>query len=351
MNDRENILRAVRFETPERIPMSFHINPASWQHYPQDALQELMKSHPLLFPNFTATSEIIVPQFSPVQRKDHPYRDPWGCVWHTSEDGITGTVTEHPLADWGAFDAYQPPDPELTDGLVPVDWKAVKQEILSSRAQNQLLQTGLRHGHTFLQLCDIRGYQNLIVDMADDEPHLWKLIGILEEFNLALIEKYVLFGAEWISYPEDLGMQRGPMLSPRHFRKYIKPSYQRLMRPAREAGCIVHMHSDGDIRLLVDDMVDSGVQVVNLQDLVNGIDWIAERFAGKVCIDLDIDRQEITYGGTPQQIDALIREEVVKLGRKEGGLMMIYGLYPGLPLENIKALMDAMERYAGYYSE
>jgi uroporphyrinogen-III decarboxylase len=111
------------------------------------------------------------------------------------------------------------------------------------------------------------------------------------------------------------------------------------------------MHSDGDIRLLVDDMVDSGVQVVNLQDLVNGIDWIAERFAGKVCIDLDIDRQEITYGGTPQQIDALIREEVVKLGRKEGGLMMIYGLYPGLPLENIKALMDAMERYSGYYSE
>jgi uroporphyrinogen-III decarboxylase len=122
------------------------------------------------------------------------------------------------------------------------------------------------------------------------------------------------------------------------------------MRPALAAGCIVHMHSDGDIRLLVDDMVGSGVQVVNLQDLVNGIDWIADRFAGRVCVDLDIDRQEVTPKGRPQDIDALIREEVEKLGRREGGLMMIYGLYPGVPLENAKALMDAMEKYATHYS-
>jgi uroporphyrinogen decarboxylase len=149
-----------------------------------------------------------------------------------------------------------------------------------------------------------------------------------------------------MSYPDDLGMQSGPMVSPAHFRKYITPSYRRIMQPAREAGCIVHMHSDGDIRLLIDDMVSSGVEVVNLQDRVNGLDWIADRFAGKICIDLDIDRQEVTPKGRPEQIDALVREAVERLGRREGGLMLIYGLYPGVPLENVKALMDAMERYA-----
>ncbi len=40
----------------------------------------------------------------------------------------------------------------------------------------------------------------------------------------------------------------------------------------------------------------------------------------------------------------------MKLGRREGGLMMVYGLYPGVPLENVAALMDAMETYAGYYA-
>lgn len=85
-------------------------------------------------------------------------------------------------------------------------------------------------------------------------------------------------------------MQVGPMLSPGTFRKYIKPSYQRLMGPAREAGCMVHMHSDGDIRDLVDDLINCGVEIINLQDLVNGMDWIKEHLAGRICIDLDIDR-------------------------------------------------------------
>jgi len=67
-------------------------------------------------------------------------------------------------------------------------------------------------------------------------------------------------------------------------------------------------------------------------------------------IDLDIDRQRITRFGTPAEIDALIRKEVKKLGSAQGGLMMVFGLYPGTPLENVKALMDVMKRSATYYS-
>jgi hypothetical protein len=110
------------------------------------------------------------------------------------------------------------------------------------------------------------------------------------------------------------------------------------------------MHSDGDIRDLVNDIVLSGVDALNLQDIVNDIDWIAANLKGRICIDLDIDRQQITCFGNPEQIDNLIRQEVEKLGSREGGLMMIYVLYPGVPLENVKAIMDAMERYATFYS-
>ena len=78
--------------------------------------------------------------------------------------------------------------------------------------------------------------------------------------------------------------------------------------------------------------------------------WIATRVKGRVCIDLDIDRQHATRFGTPEQIDGLIREEVEKLGSRDGGLMMIYGFYPGVPIENARAVMEAMERYAGFYA-
>jgi uroporphyrinogen decarboxylase len=349
MNQRENTLRAVGFERPEYIPMSFHINPACWHAYPQDALQELMAEHPFLFPDFEPSAEPIVPQYEPNQRAGQPYTDDWGCVWQTTDDGITGTVTHHPLQDWDAFEGYHPPNPNEVSGLGPVDWGRVASDLRQASTEGRLAAAGLPHGHTYLLLQSLRGYENLVYDMADDEPRLHDLIAVVERFNLSLIQRYVDLGAEWIGYPEDLGMQRGPMISPSHFRRYIKPVYQRLMQPAREAGCIVHMHSDGDIRALVNDLIEGGVEVINLQDLVNGIDWIAGRFAGRVCIDLDIDRQAITRFGTPAQIDALIREEVGKLGRVEGGLMMVYGLYPGVPLENVRALMDAMTRYAAFY--
>ena len=91
----ENILR-VRFETPETIPMVFHINPACWQHYPHDALQELVATHPLLFPDFAPLAR-VTPAFSPVQRRDTPYRDPWGCVWRAPR---TASPAPSPSIRW-----------------------------------------------------------------------------------------------------------------------------------------------------------------------------------------------------------------------------------------------------------
>jgi uroporphyrinogen decarboxylase len=331
--------------------MIFHINPACWHHYPQSALQDLMEAHPRLFPEFRRCPLPVRPDYPPYARAGVEFTDPWGCVWRTTEDGITGTVTGHPLASWQAFEGFSAPDPDLFDHWGLIDWNKKAGQASQLGFKRHITAGEIGHGHTFLKLADLRGYENLLCDMADEEPRLLRLIAMLEQFNLALVRNYVQKAkVEWMGYGEDLGMQTGPMLSPAHFRRYIKPSYRRVVRPAREAGCIIHMHSDGDIRLLVEDLLDVGFDVLNLQDLVNGIDWIRKNLSGKVCIDLDIDRQKITYAGTPQRIDALIREEVEKLGSKQGGLMMIYGLYPGVPLDNARALMDAMERYMGYYA-
>ncbi|TVQ40906.1 MAG: hypothetical protein EA384_01735 [Spirochaetaceae bacterium] len=350
MNDRENTLRAARFEKAERIPASFEISSGCWDHYPQDALQELMEAHPVLFPAFHKTEDKITPRHAPWRRAGRPYADSWGCVWETVEDGITGAVVKHALADWDRFETYEPPSPEEHDGWGPIDWMSRRESLSKARQTGRLASGELRHGHTFLTLTYLRGYENLLFDMCDEHPQLPALIEMVEAFNRGLVERFVEAGVEWMMYPEDLGMQQGPMLSPDQFRKYIKPTYKRLVSPARQAGCVIHMHSDGDIRELADDLIDVGIDVINLQDLVNGIEWIEAHLKGRVCIDLDIDRQSITCFGTPDQIDAHVRNAVQRLGCREGGLILKYELYPGVPLENIGALMDAMEKYSQHFS-
>ena len=50
--------------------------------------------------------------------------------------------------------------------------------------------------------------------MADEEPHLTRLIDMVEEFNYRYVMKWLALEPDMMSYPEDLGMQFGPMLSP-----------------------------------------------------------------------------------------------------------------------------------------
>ncbi len=345
----ENTMRAIRFERPEYIPVIFWINPACWHHYPKEALFELMDEHSLLFPDFSS-EDAALPELAPWERAGEPYTDPWGCVWETTDDGINGSVTGHPLAEWDALQNFIPPNPMQSNGMAKTDWTLIEGEIQTARAEGKHGVGSLEHGHAFLRLGYLRGYEKLLLDMADGDKRLRRLIRMVEEFSLGIVRRYVELGVAMMRYPEDLGMQFGPMLSPEYFRTYVKPIYEHLMAPAHNAGCLVHMHSDGDIRQHVDDLVVSGVDALNLQDLVNGIDWIAANLKGRICIDLDIDRQQITRFGGSGQIDELIHREVKKLGSPEGGLMMIYGLYPGVPLENIKAVMDAMERYSTFYS-
>ncbi len=344
-----NTLRAIRFERPEHIPVVFWINPACWHHYRPEALFELMAGHPLLFPQFERET-FTIPEPAPWERSGTPYTDAWGCVWETTDDGITGTVTQHPLADWDAFARFTPPDPTRTNGMTAMDWSRERSQALEIAAQGKSCAGSLEHGHTFLRLCYLRGYENLLFDLMDGEPRLRSLIDKVETFSTGIVQSYLDVGAAMVCYPEDLGAQTGPLISPQLFRKFIKPVYERITALTRRAGSLVHMHSDGNIRDLADDLIASGVDALNLQDLVNGIDWIAANLKGRVCIDLDMDRQHVTRFGTAAQIDALIREEVEKLGSPKGGLMLIYGLYPGTPIKNVRAVMDAMERYAGFYS-
>ncbi len=354
MSQLKQRLKAIRFDHPDYIPMHFHINDACWAYYDQKALYKLMKSHPFLFPRSSRPMRARFgkhsPNYSLVARADQPFTDDWGCLWETSTNGITGTVTKHPLADWNNFATYTPPDSATCMGIGPINWKSEALKIKLAKKAEGHASGGLRHGHTFLQLCDIRGYENLMYDMYDAHPLLPKLIEQIETFNSEIIARYVDMQVDMMSYPEDLGMQIGPMVSPDLFKKYIKPVYQRMMKLARDKNIAIHMHSDGHLHALIDDIIEGGVDVINLQDLVNGVDWIAGQFANKVCVDLDIDRQHITTKGTPKEIDELIAYEVKTLSSPAGGLMMTYGLYPAVPLENVAALMDVMETYAFYWS-
>ncbi len=351
MNERENKIRAWKKQKPDWIPISCGFVGLDWAKFGYDIeeFENMILKHKILFPNFVKGNlqkghENVKINY-PHLIEDKPYTDYWGSVWETKSTGMVGTVVKHALEDWENFKGYKPPNPEDNDGMLKIDWDRLNKYSTSTTRESEFFSLSLTHGHTYLRAQDLRGYVNLVYDMEDEEPMLDELMDMICDFNCRLIDKFLKLNPDCISIPEDLGMQNTPMLSPSQFRRYISPIYDKMTKPIKDAGIIVHEHSDGYIMDLIDELISKGGTVINLQDLVNGIDNIAKYVKGRISIDLDIDRQNVTAFGSKKDIDDHIKECVTKLSTKEGGLSLLYQPWPYTPIANMDAAFSAMEKY------
>ena len=349
LSDRENYIRNARFQGPEWIPMNVSISGASRNQLRED-LEDVMARHEWMFPGFEK-GKVDYDNWDPgpAHRAGEKFTDAWGCVWEAAIDGLEGVVVEHPLADWDALDTWEAPDPLVTADRGPVDWEQTRKNTAAAKERGGLTSGGLPHGFLFMRLTYLRGFENMMLDMATKHPRLQELIDILVDHNVKIVQQYVDMDVDLMNIGEDLGTQTQCIISPAMFRKWITPSYEKLIAPCAEKNMLVALHSDGHIMGLMDEFKIAGVNIINPQDLCNGIDELAREIKGEFCIRLDVDRQTVVPFGTRKEIHDLIKEEVRKLGSPEGGLEFICGIYPPTPAENVDAVLEAMKEFRTYW--
>ena len=349
LTQRGNYLRNASFQNPDYMPVAIHISNASWDQW-RDEMEDVVARHPKLWPDFEkGKRDWDHFDFGPAHTKGVPFKDSWGCVWESDVNGIEGVVRESPLENWDRWASWQAPDPLETGDRGPADWEGVRRDMAARKERGELGEGGLPHGFMFMRLTYVRGFENMMIDMATEEPMLWELIDAIYEHNRVIVDQFLAMDVDMMGIGEDLGSQTASIISPEMFRKYCKPTYEKLLAPCRERGMHVMMHSDGYIMDLIDDLMMSGVTIINPQDLCNGVEALRDEFKGKVCIRLDVDRQTVVPFGTPQEIRELVEWEVRTLGSPRGGLELIVGIYPPTPPENVDALAAAFEEFRTYW--
>jgi len=316
-NDR---LLAMRYQRPEYIPVSVSILPATWARY-RDELGALVARHPVIFGAGPGISDgnYDLAQGTYVAGE---HVDAWGCVWRNIRHGMEAMVVSHPVPTREAVHTLRPPRKVL--GQLP-------------------------HGFMWLRLADLRGFDQIMLDFAEEPPELQMLIDIVLQHNLRELEVMLAnVQDEPIYFGDDLGMQTSLAISPAKWRQYMKPCYAAIYGRCHQAGHSVYMHTDGHIVEIIPDLVDCGVDVINPQVRANGLDRLATVCKGVVCVDLDLDRQMFPFA-SPAEIDAHVREAVEVLGSPEGGLWLKAECGPDVPLANIEAICTALERYRGWF--
>jgi hypothetical protein len=182
-----------------------------------------------------------------------------------------------------------------------------------------------------------------MVDLATGEPRIAEVIHKVEDYNAVVIRKQLDLGAEYMSFGDDLGMQHALPMSPEMWRAFIKPSYERMFRPCREAGVPIYLHTDGHVLEIIPDLVEVGVRILNPQIRANGLEGLVEMAKGKVTIDQDLDRQLFPFA-TPSQLEDHITEVFEALYLPEGGLMLVAECGPDVSLENIDAICTTLDQ-------
>jgi len=344
MNERENYLATVEFRGPEWIPCNIGFLPGTWKRH-RKALEDLVLRHPLIFRGFKEGSVNYddMGHWNSGER----FTDTWGVVWYHVIDGIYGQIAKHPIDDWGKLATYLPPDTtRFTEDGPREDWAITRHNVETARRAGAL--TWGEGGNRFFErLHFLRGFQKLMIDFLRDPPELHKLIDLVISANMRVVEKWLGIGVDVMSFQDDLGTQVSCMVSPRTFRRHLKPGYVRMFGPCREAGSHIAFHSDGHILEVVGDLIDAGVTVINPQIRANTSEGIAKTMKGQICVNLDLDRQLFPFA-TPSGIREHVKAAVIRLGSRDGGLMLSAECGPDVPLENIEALCRAFEEFRTY---
>lgn len=191
----------------------------------------------------------------------------------------------------------------------------------------------------------IRGMENLMLDYYDEMDGLKAIGKAVVEYYKVIIDRYADIGCNAIFSSDDLGHQTGPMMSPAIFHELYYPLYKEVADYIHNRGMRFFIHSCGDNTLLMDDLINAGVDVLHpVQKGCMDMAETAARYGDRMSFCAGMDVQHIIVNGTPVEV----REEIARMrgifNKPSGGLLfaMGNGIMPGTPIENIIAALDEM---------
>ena len=141
----------------------------------------------------------------------------------------------------------------------------------------------------------------------------------------------------------DMGSQRGLMISPEMVRRFVIPGCKRLVEQAHSYGLKVIYHSCGSIVDVIPDLIQAGVDAIHpIQALAAGMDPynLKQKFEGKVSFCGGVDTQDLLVNASPEQVRAKVRELRTIFPT---GLIISpshEAIMPDVPPQNIRALFE-----------
>lgn len=300
MTEKERVYAAIEFKTPDRVPL-FTDSPG-------------FDSDIFLF----EWNEIV--PWKDWDDISNPMFDHWHCGWTRTDENNMGQVTIHPLEDWEDMESFEWPDAK------DPKWYAGMEERLQGKEDKYI------QNHIFMCLFErmhsLRGFENTLVDLYVDPEKSAELADRIVNFQIAVIEdvlKRFEGRVDGFAFSDDWGTETGLFINPDMWREFFKPRYKKIFDACKQGGCKVYFHSCGKIDAIIGDLIEIGVDILNLQQIrVYDMKKLGELYAGKVCFATLCDIQKTLPLKGEQEITEEVQDIYRYLGTDQGGIIYAY---------------------------
>ena len=407
LTSRERVMTAVNHQEPDRVPIDFsghrssgimavaynrlkqHLNIDTGDIYVYDFVQQLAIVEPEVLDRFSVDviemgrgfalspedwRDWVLPDGTPCKIPAHIQPIQVGNDWHVyHEDGTLIAIQKEgclyfeqtcwPLAesDDASFDDLTVPMEKvmwasLATPPAPIGYDSDGLAQLSSgakalRESSDRAIVGLFGGSLFEFGQFLFGMANFLFLMAAEPARIHRFLDKMVERHLDDLHKYLSAVGPYIDiilFGDDLGMQTGPMISPRMYWEYLQPREKLMWETAKRLADVkVMLHSCGGLYPLMPGLIEAGVDIVQpVQTAAGGME--AERlkreFGEDICLwGGGCDTQSVLPRGTPEEVAEDVRRRVSTFAPGGGFVFQqVHNIMAGVSPENIVAMFDAV---------
>ena len=334
MNSKERVLATLEFRNPDRIPTDVWVLPAAMNENGAK-LKAILEEREADIISLQGPLDIGTDQR---HYELGEFVDVWGCGWKNLQTGIVGEVKTPVFSEYDNIDSYQPPV-KLFLKKWENEKEKLEQVVCDYRNKGKFIIGGWIS--LFERMQYLRGTEYLYCDIALDDGDMYKVISYVMDYERVYLKNWLQLDIDAVAFGDDWGSQISTLISPDRWRELFKPLYKELIDMIKAAGKKVFFHSDGYIFDLYPDFIEMGVDAINSQLWCMGVEKVAEKFGGKITFWGEISRQTTLPNGTPEDIQKCADIMKKYLWVHGGGLIGQSEINRDVPLENVKALVNA----------
>jgi uroporphyrinogen decarboxylase len=351
MLPRERVLAALRRRVPDKVPREMSFTPPM--------LEEFHRRTGATDPADHFDFETRRVELAPTRKEVDftPYigalpSDGWVNEWGIGH--VPGSVYPyhdyvHPLENISSVEELKAfPFPDVS---ADYRYEGVAKEVTGWHQRGYAVQAGIPHYSGTLFECAwlLRGMENLLMDFLVNQELAAALLDALTASGIDSATRLAGAGIDILRTGDDVGMQRRMMMSPKLWRKWLKPRLSEIISAAKKVNpeLLVFYHSDGNIEPIIAELIEIGVDILNpVQPECMDPARLKREYGKDLSFWGTMGTQTTMPFGTPEEVKAVVRERIETVGAG-GGLLLAptHVIEPDVAWENVLAFFEAVEEY------